>query len=220
MKKLWIVIPGYNESRHIDKVISGCLAFTENVIVVDDGSKDKTSDVSLEQGATVLRHVINLGKGAALRTGCEYAIKQGAEEIIVIDSDGQHKPEDIPRFLDELKKADLIFSYRKFNKNMPFLLTFGNSVIKNFISFLFGIKLNDITCGFRAFKSRIYPMIKWQSRGYFVETEMVAMAGKNKVKYSQIPVDTIYHDRYKGTTVFDGIKIVVDMLLLKLNMRR
>src|SRR3989338_8747027 len=111
--KVYAIIPGYNEAARIGSVIKEVAKYADEVIAVDDGSSDGTGSVAKEAGATVLRHVINCGKGAALKTGCEYAVSNGADAIVAIDADGQHNPAEIPKFLKALKDADIVFGYRK-----------------------------------------------------------------------------------------------------------
>jgi glycosyltransferase involved in cell wall biosynthesis len=216
-KSLFVVIPAYNEERYIAGVIKKTKKYTDNILVVDDGSADKTADTAENTGVTVLRHVINLGKGAALKTGAEYALTKGAKKLVFIDADGQHKPEDIPRFVEALKDTDVVFGSRKLNKKMPFLLKFGNAFINKISELLFRIKLRDTQSGFRAMTATAYKKIRWNSNSYSVESEMVARVGKKGLKYQEIDIQTIYSDRYKGTTVIDGIKIVLNMLWWKIN---
>ena len=160
--------------------------------------------------------MINLGKGAALKTGCDYAVRKGAKHIVALDADAQHNPEDIPRFADKLKKYDIVFSYRKASRKMPFVLRFGNWFISNVVKALYGISLNDTQCGFRAFSGEAYKKIRWNAPDYSMESEMITRAGKQRLKYVQIPIETIYSDKYKGTTVIDGMKIVLNMFWWKL----
>ena len=210
--KIFAVIPAFNEEKSIPKIIRKARKFAGKVIVVDDGSKDRTSEVAKKAGAIVLRHVVNLGKGAALKTGCDFALKNKAQYIVAIDADAQHKPEDIPRFIEKLKRYDIVFGCRKFSSKMPFVLKFGNWFIAEVTWLLYGIKLNDTQCGFRAFSGEAYKKVRWNAIDYAMESEMIARAGKQRLKYVQIPIETIYSDRYKGTTVIDGMKIVLNMI--------
>jgi len=216
MNKTWIIIPANNEEKNIAEVVKKSKRFSENVVVVDDGSDDKTSDIAKKKGAVVLKHIVNLGKGAALKTGCDYALKQGAENIVVLDADGQHDPKEIPKFVKALNNADIVFGYRRLNRNMPFILRFGNWFIFFVTKLLFGLKIADTQCGYRAFNADAYKKIKWNSTDYSMESEMIANAGKTHLKYSQIPIETIYSDKYKGTTIFDGIRIVLNMVWWRL----
>ena len=156
-----------------------------------------------------------MGKGAAARTGCDYAIKKGAERIILIDSDGQHEAKEISLFLEKLKEVDIVFGVRQRAGKMPLLFRFGNKFLNWWTYLLFNIKIEDTQCGYRAFTSTAYKQIRWRSNDYSMETEMIALAGKNKLRYTQIPIKTIYHDKYKGTTVLDGVKIAWKMMKWK-----
>lgn len=184
----------------------------ENVVVVDDGSKDDTYNVSISSGAQALHHILNLGKGSALKTGIEYALSQGAKKVVVIDADGQHDPSLIPKFIGCLKDVDVVIGYRKFDKSMPIVFKIGNSLINKSIRVFFGINVKDSQSGYRAFNAKVYPSIKWQSNDYSMETEMIANIGKNQIKFKEIPIHTIYMDQYKGTTILDGIRIIINIL--------
>ena len=109
MKKIFIIIAAYNEQKNLGAVIDETKKFCKNIIVVDDGSKDKTYEIAKNKGIIALKHIINLGKGAAVKTGADYALKHGAEAIILVDADGQHEPKEIPRFLNSLKGKDIVF---------------------------------------------------------------------------------------------------------------
>jgi len=210
-EKTFAVIPGYNEEKSIGKVVKETKKYISDVVVVDDGSRDSTSLQAEKQGAIVLKHVINIGKGAALKTGCDYAIKNGAAKIVVLDADTQHEPSSIPLFLNALEEADVALGRRGLNKNMPFIFRLGNWFINKTTKLLYGLSLHDTQCGYRAFTAEAYKKIKWKSSSYSMESEMIANIGKRKLKYKEIPIKTIYADKYKGTTVIDGIKIILNM---------
>jgi len=215
---LFVVIPAYNEEETISRVIKGVKKYTENIIVVDDGSTDSTLLILKKIDAYVLQHQINLGKGAALKTGCQAAIRLGAEIIITIDGDGQHEPSEIPKLTSKLKKEnlDIILGARQMNKNMPKLMLFGNKFLNKIINLFLNTPLADTQSGFKAFTSQTYQKIKWQSSDYSVETEIIMRINKNKLKYQEVPIKTIYQDAYKGTTIIDGIKILFNIIKWKL----
>lgn len=215
--EIFAVIPAHNEETNIRKVISETKKYISNIIVVDDGSKDKTSEEARKEGIIVLKHIINLGKGATLKTGCDYAIKQGASQIIVLDADAQHEPLQIPDFLNELKDVDVVLGYRKPSKEMPFILKYGNWFINKITKLLYGISLHDTQCGYRAFTAHAYKKIRWKASNYSMESEMIANIGKKRLKYKEIPIETIYTDKYKGTTITDGIKIVCNLFWWRLS---
>ena len=213
---IWVIIPAHNESKRINSVIIDVKKYISNIILVDDGSNDNTYNIAKKHNIFVLKHIINLGKGAALKTGCDFALKNNAEKMIALDADGQHDPNEIPYFLEELKRYDVVFGYRTFNKDMPFVFKFGNNFINSIIKILYGIKLKDTQCGYRAFTSNAYKKIRWNANDYSMESEMIANMGKRHLKYKELPIKTIYADKYKGTTIFDGIKIVLNMFLWRL----
>ncbi len=215
--RVFAIIPAHNEEKYIGNVIRQTKKYADNVVVVDDGSRDRTAEEARESGAVVLKHLVNLGKGAALKTGCDYAVKSNAEIIVAIDADAQHNPKEIPKFIAAVKRHDVIIGYRKPNKSMPLILRFGNWFINKTITFLYGVKIKDSQCGYRAFTSEAYKKLRWKASDYSMESEMIAKIGKHGLSYAEVPIETIYSDRYKGTTILDGIKIVFNLLLWRLN---
>ena len=214
-RNVWVVIAAHNEAARIGKVLDSAKKYVDKIVVVDDGSADHTFEVA-EKNAIALRHGVNLGKGAALKTGCDYAVKHGADIIVVLDADGQHDPREIPRFLSALEGADIVFGYRKLNEKMPFVLRFGNWFINKVAQVLYGMKMKDTQSGYRAFRSDTYKKIRWEASDYSMESEMIANVGKSKLRHREIPIETIYGDRYKGTTIIDGIKIIFSMIWWKI----
>ena len=212
----FVIIPAYNEQELIGKVIKGAKEYSNNIIVVDDGSKDNTYENAKSSRVIVLKHTVNLGKGAALKTGCEYAFQNGADKVIVMDADTQHDPKEIPKFLEAMETNDLVLGIRKVPDSMPLVLKFGNKFINRTLGLLHGINVPDSQCGYRAFTAHAYDQIKWDAADYYVETEMLIKAGKKNLKYTLIPIETIYSDKYKGTTVLDGVKIVMKMVVSKI----
>ena len=213
---VWAVIPAHNEGSSIKKVVKKTKKYVSKVLVVDDGSSDKTAEAAKKAGAVVLRHIVNLGKGAALKTGCDYAVRHGSRYIVALDADAQHKPKDVPRFINRLKNYDIVFGYRKPSRKMPLILRFGNWFISKTAKVLYSINLDDTQCGFRAFSKEAYNRVRWNASDYSMESEMISRAGRQRLKYVQIPIETIYSDKYKGTTVIDGAKIVLDMIWWKI----
>lgn len=211
-----VIIPAYNEESRISAVIKGVLAQKCDVIVVDDGSADTTYDKALNAGATVLQHRINLGKGAAAKTGCEYALRKKYDTIILMDGDGQHRPEDIPRLLKALDKTGIVFAYREYDHHMPALMRFGNSFINFASSIINGIHLKDTQSGLRAMKAQVYRKVRWGATDYGMESEMIAKVAKHKIPFKEIAIPNIYDESYKGTGIFDGVKIVIQMLKWRL----
>ena len=211
--KIFIVVPAYNESRYIGKFLDKLLAYTKNVVVVDDGSIDKTCDVAKAKGVTCLSHVVNLGKGSALKTGCEYAFtKMGADAVIIMDGDDQHIVEDISLFEKALKNgAGVVLGVRQMDAKMPLMRMLGNKAMSILINLLFGHYIADIPSGFKAFTKSAYKSLKWHSTGYEVETEIAVRIAKSKISYVEVPISTIYHDKEYGFNLLDAAKILLKL---------
>ncbi|MBW3011547.1 glycosyltransferase family 2 protein, partial [Candidatus Woesearchaeota archaeon] len=152
-KQVFIVIAAYNEEKNISKVIQGLKkAGYQNIIVVDDCSKDRTYELAEAQNIHVLKHVINRGQGAALRTGIEYALSLGADAVVTFDADGQHRLEDLPAMLKPVLEGEVDVTLgSRFLKQtevppMRKFLLKGSIIVQNLF---YGIKLTDANNGFR-----------------------------------------------------------------------
>lgn len=211
-QKIIAVIPAHNEEKYIENVVKETKKYVDVVIVVDDASTDNTGKLAKNAGAIVLRHVVNLYKGSALKTGCEAAIILGADKIIMLDGDGQHDPHEIPQLIIELDQHDFVIGSRDFDKNMPLNSKLGNNFLSALARLLYNVDIKDTQSGYRAFNVSIYPKIEWSSRDYGVETEQIKKLSKYKISHSESKVKTIYHDNYKGATPLDGIKIAAKMI--------
>ena len=219
--QIFIVIPFYNEKKHIADVVKGISPYKFPVVLVDDGSTDdsglKIKDLKI-RNLTLLTHKINLGKGAAMKTGADWAFKNGADAVIFMDGDNQHDPEDLPKFVDKLEKekAEAVFGVRNFSYGVPLVRFLGNKFISLFLRLLFGIYISDVLCGFKALTKSAYKKVRWDSTGYGVETEMAARSGKAKLRIAEVPVRVIYHDKVKGVTILDGFGIIGEMIKWRL----
>ena len=222
--RLGIVIPARNESGRIGAVLTDIEVVSgigsHIVLVVDDGSSDETARIARGAGATVVRHAINLGKGGALRTGCEMALRAGCEVIAVMDADGQHDPADLPRLVAPLVAgdADIVCAYRHFGAGMPAAMRLGNRGLSRVFEMLFGLHVTDTQCGLRGFTADAYGQLRWLACDYSVETEMLVRAARAHLRLREIDIATVYHDRYKGTTPIDGLKIFANMLMWRVGL--
>jgi len=209
------IIPALNEYQRLGAVINDACQYVDHIVVVDDGSQTPLKDhLKSDDRLTVLRHIINLGKGAALKTGVLWAKSNDYNTAVFIDADGQHAPREIPAMIDPIRRgqADIVFGVRKFHGSMPYMARLGNRFITKFLQLLYNIKVDDTQSGFRAIRLNSFDKICWQSPRYAVETEMIVNAGKHHLPYVQVPIETIYHDKYKGTTIIDGIRIMISMI--------
>ncbi len=204
-----VVIPVYNEGENLRLLLQQVYKYVphKNIIVVDDGSKPAVERAAVSP-ASLLRHPINLGKGMALKTGCEFALKRGAEAILLMDGDGQHDPSEIPRIVAALDEADIVFAARQLSREMPPLRLAGNWVLNRCTRLLFHLDLKDIWCGYRAFRAEFFEKISWNSHDYAVDVEMAIRALKHRLRHHEIRIATVYHDAYKGVTVVDGLRLL------------
>jgi glycosyltransferase involved in cell wall biosynthesis len=208
------VIPVYNEEGTIGRVVRETMKHVDKVVVVDDGSLDGCAAEAERNGALVLRQIVNMGKGFSLRTGCEKALALGADVIVTLDGDMQHAPDDIPKLVGALRREglDLVFGSRSLDEGMPPTKKLGNWLLNSASKLLFGIVVQDTQSGFKAFTRDAYGKLRWDSRNYAVESEIIMRCGKEKLKYKEISIRTIYTDKFKGTMITDGIKIFLNML--------
>lgn len=217
-----IIIPVYNEKKHIENLLSRFpKKHLSSIIIVDDGSTDGTAKIVKEKypRIKIVSHKVNLGKGKSLETGILKSIHDKADISILMDGDLQHKPEDVNRFLRVLKKdknTQIVFGARKIGKNMRLMAFIGNKSLTIIINIVFRYFLNDTQCGFRAFRNENFRKIRWKSSDYSAETEMIINAAKHKIPYREIPIDTVYLDYNKGTYLVDGIIILFKIILWRL----
>jgi len=216
-----IVLPVHNEESKVLQVLKDLLKAKFNVVVVDDGSTDNSKLKILNaklRNVKLLEHKINLGKGAALKTGCEYAFSHGADAVIMMDSDGQHLVSDLPMFVEKLEteKFDVVLGSRNLNMGVPLVRYLGNKMASVIVSTLYGIYVSDLISGFRAITKKAYKKIKWESTGYGVETEMIIRLKKENLAYCEIPVATIYYDGYKGVSILDSFGVFMNLFYWKL----
>lgn len=206
-------MPGYNESSYLRKLLPELRLVTKNIIYVDDGSPDNSAAIASDFTPHVLVHSVNLGKGSALKTGCTYAFKElKADAVILMDSDGQHEPSDIKSFRRALDKGyDIVLGVRRFSSDMPLIRFLGNKFSSVLINLLFKVYLSDIPSGFKAFTRSAYKKIEWDSHGYEVETEIAIKIAKKKLKFKEIPIQTVYLDTDKGFTILDAVRILLKL---------
>ena len=222
--KIFVVVPLFNEKKHINSVLKSIRKHNLPVIVVDDGSTDG-SGTGIKQlrlrDVSVLTHRINLGKGAAMKTGSDFAFAKGANAVIFMDSDGQHEADDLPKFIKALNsnKFDVVLGSRNLNYGVPLVRFLGNKFASVLMALLFRTYVSDVICGFRAITKAGYGKIKWDSDGYGVETEMIARIGITRSRFSEVPVLTIYHDKVKGVTLLDAFGVFLNVIKWKLTLK-
>ena len=206
------LIPAYREARHIHDVASRVLQQLDHALVVDDGSPDETEAEAKRTGAEVVRHPVNRGKGAAIKTGlAELAKRDGLEYVLLLDGDGQHAPEEIPRFLEEANRSDsalLIGNRMSDVRTMPLVRKLTNRFMSWQISHVCGQQIPDTQCGFRMVRGDLLaPLGEAPTARFDFETEMLAIAARLGHHIAAVPVSTIYGDeRSKIRPVRDTLR--------------
>lgn len=214
--KCWIVMPARDEERTIGEVIEGLhREGWKDIIVVDDGSRDRTAEIARAKGAVVVSHERNLGLGAALRTGLREALRRGADCAVTFDADGQHDPREVRKMVEAIDGADLIIGSRQF-VNVPLNKRFGNFVL-NLITRLMGGPLLDSQSGMRAFNRRALETIRIRSDRYEVSSEIVINACRSGLRIKEVPVKCYFTDysKARGTTIASGIRIFLRLIKLR-----
>ncbi len=191
-----VIIPAFNEAENLSSVIKGTLRVTKDVLVIDDGSTDSTDAVLKGLDVKTIRQA-HTGKGAALKAGFKYALKNNFDWIITMDGDGQHDHREIPRFVKKMKSngIDMIVGSRMSDtKEMPFIRLMANKFMSRLISSMMGQRLPDTQCGFRAINRRVVENITLETSHYDTESEILIKAAVAGFTITSVPVRTIYNN--------------------------
>jgi len=212
------IIPAYNEEDRISGVIEGLGGHVDRVVVVDDASVDRTVQRVQKAGATVLRHKINRGQGAALQTGHAYAQKHGADYVIHFDGDGQFDVQDIRPALAELKErgVDVLLGSRFLDDrtNMPWFKRNILHPVGRVINRVFsGLHLSDVHNGFRILNKKALEKIVITQDRMAHATEIPALIKKHNLSYIEFPVKVTYHEYGQRTS--GGVRVLRDLLVGK-----
>ncbi len=216
---LLAIVPAYNEENTIARVIREVSLHVDEVVVIDDGSHDATAQCAKRAGATVLRHTVNRGQGAAIETGHEYARRVSANYVLHFDADGQFSPLDIPPAFRMLKQSgsDVLFGSR-FLETKSALPFFKKYILFPLISlvnrYIFGIQLKDTHNGFRILTKKALEVIHITHDKMAHATEIPSLVHKHHLSYIEFPVKVTYHEY--GQDMLDGVSVVADLVTGKL----
>ncbi|MEK7653526.1 MAG: glycosyltransferase family 2 protein [Patescibacteria group bacterium] len=219
--KIIVIIPARNESAKIGKVIKEVKNAGFEVLVINDGSNDNTSELAKQAGARVISHPINRGQGAALKTGIEYAIKNDYEVIVFFDADGQMKAEEISALISPLENGgcDVVLGSRFLGRaeNIPLqkLLTLKLALV--FTRLATGLKITDVHNGFQAWKREALEKIHLIQDRQAYASEILHEIAAKKLKYIEIPVTITYTDysKKKGQSILNAFNILWDLIIKK-----
>ena len=210
-----IAIPCYEGASNIQEVVRGAKATGHPVLVVDDGSSDGSGKLAEAAGATVLRHAMNHGKGAALATAFAYARRKNFEAVLSMDADGQHDPAEVEKLVAAHKKdpTALVIGVRSFApEDMPRRSRIGNTISTWWISKFAGQSYSDTQSGYRIYPRALFAHVRLISRKFDTETELLLRAAKMRLPLIEVPVATIYaSDR---VTHFHGFRDTMRVIKL------
>lgn len=216
---VWVVVPLYNEAEVITSVITNLTQTFSNVVCVNDGSTDASAELARAAGARVVTHPINLGQGAALQTGFEYARTHHAEYVITFDADGQHRVEDAQAMVTRARSENLaiVFGSRFLDdRTKPGLLK--KLVLKTAVTitnWATKTRLTDAHNGLRVIRRDALQHIHLKQDRMAHATEIVVQLGKTRLPYAEQPIEVLYTDysRAKGQSLLNSINIVIELLL-------
>lgn len=219
--KIFIIIPVFNEEKIVREVIKEIKkSGYQNIITIDDGSQDNTYEKINELKDVIsLKHSINRGKGAAVKTGFEMAKKVRADIVVTIDGDGQHNPEDIKNMIEKINQGfDVVLGSRLINpKGMPKYKIIANYLGNFFTWLIYGLWVTDSQSGFRAYSKKAMELIDTQTDRYEYDSEIIKEIYRNKLKYVEIPIEVRYTEysmnKLHKQNFFNGIKTLFKMLI-------
>ena len=207
-----VLIPSFNEAKTIGEITKNLRARGMTVYVVDDGSADRTADIAKAQGAIVIAHDKNKGKGASLIEGFRQILKEDFDTVLIMDGDGQHDTGDIDSFFKRMDEtgADIVIGNRMLDTaSMPFTRKVTNRIMSNVISRMCAHSIPDTQCGFKLIKRKVLESVKFEFSNFEIESEILIKAAKNGFKIESVPVKTVYQgETSKIKPIFDTIRFM------------
>lgn len=214
--KLCVLIPSYNESKTIGRIVKGLRILGLAVYVIDDGSADNTAQIAREEGAVVVTHVTNKGKGASLREGFGHILKEHFDAVLIMDADGQHDIKDVDSFvkMSERTNADMVIGNRMSDTNtMPYIRVCTNRFMSKLLSWMCGQYVPDSQCGFRLIKRQVLERVKLESSKYEIESELIIKAARAGFRIESVPIKTVYQgENSRINPILDTLRFIRFML--------
>jgi glycosyltransferase involved in cell wall biosynthesis len=215
--KIIAVIPAYNEENHIMMIVGEAQKYVDHVLVIDDGSADGTSEQAKLAGASVIKHDVNQGKGAAINHAFRIARELQPMAMVLLDGDGQHDPEEIPSLLEPVLsgEADMVVGSRFLRNNrIPKYRMLGQTVLTLVTNIGTGIRISDTQCGFRSFSQKAINKMSFSESGFAVESEMQFEARQHNLKVAEVPIATNYDEKVKRSPILHGFGVLVRIISL------
>ena len=212
------LIPAYNEERFIGSLVLMVASYVDMVLVVDDGSGDRTAAIARRAGASVIQHQTNRGKAAAVNTGFRYIRRLQPAAVVMLDGDGQHCAEDIPGLLAPVLNgsADIVVGSRflQVKSKIPLYRRVGQHALTLATNLASGVHISDSQSGFRAFSAHALEQLCFSQRGFSLESEMQFLAREHKLRLAEVPIRVIYAERAKRNAAGHGMQVVNGILRL------
>jgi glycosyltransferase involved in cell wall biosynthesis len=197
----WIAaLPVFNEEQYVDSVLAEVTKYADDVLVVDDGSSDKTAErLQNWPDVAVVHHEVNRGYGAALKSAFRYAIEHEYDFLVTLDCDGQHQPKRIPRFVAACQNADIVSGSRYLKKyegdsEAPTQRMFINKQVTRELNELLDLELTDAFCGFKSYRVEALKLLDIEDDGYAMPLELWVQAAMRGLRIIEVPVPLIYLD--------------------------
>ena len=218
---VWLIVPCYNEGQVIEEVVRHARQTFPNIVCVDDGSKDNSADGIRAGGAHLVQHPVNLGQGAAVQTGIEYARKQpGAKYFVTFDADGQHRVEDVLAMLERLRSEDVdIVVGTRFRgdvqESVPLIKRFVLKTVVLLSPRTRKLGLTDAHNGLRVFNKKVADEMNITLNGMGHASEIVELIAVRKWRVTEEPVTILYteYSMSKGQSLINGVNILFDTML-------
>lgn len=221
---IYALIPAYDEEKNIGNVIKETSKYVDKIVVIDDGSEDRTAKIAYDLGATVLQHKKNMGLGAAMRTGINYAKKIRPDILVTLDADGQHDPSDIPRLIKPILsgEADFVIGSRRLEKcqHMKSINLIGNKILNLIVSIFIKEIIKDSQSGFRALNQNSIMALSLEGDKTYVQEMIIELCIKGyKIKEVFIKTNKRNHGKSKVTSNIIDYAIKTSIIIFKTYIR-
>lgn len=212
------LIPAYNEQRFIGSLVLAVRDHVDQVVVVDDGSRDRTAELAQRAGATVVQHTTNRGKAAGVNSGFGYVRGLNPAVVVMLDGDGQHCVEDVPQVIAPVLegRADLVVGSRflSIKSAIPAYRQVGQHGLTLMTNAASGVRIGDSQSGFRAFSATALERLSFGQGGFSIESEMQFLAREHKLQLVEVPINVIYAEKAKRNPIAHGLEVVNGILRL------
>jgi glycosyltransferase involved in cell wall biosynthesis len=216
-KKIIVGTPAYNEEKYIGSIVLQARQYADEVIVVDDGSTDRTSLIAELAGAHVIRHAENEGYGSAIQSIMAEAVTRNADILIILDADSQHNPDEIPSLVEAISQDyDVVIGSREMQSNViPPYRRVGQRVLSNMTRILARQKISDTESGFRAYSKKAINALELKEKGMAISSEIVTSATRKNLRIKEVPISVSYtKDSSSLNPVRHGVSVLNRILVM------